>query len=123
MNLDCYRDALITIHDLLSQNNFLDTGFIDINDFSDALDKKYYSKALIHSSLIALIENGHIRAEISYADDAVEDAMIFGLTPSGASLLEKIKSRGTWDKMLPFLKSVGTSLLESAIEKLLFQIK
>lgn len=111
MYFNCIRDVLIAVKSAVSKNGFLDAGYIGIDNLQEFLQGKEYSPEMIANVLVDLSENDYIQAEIAYADDIVQDIMISGLTPSGYHLYELIRPKTTWEKILPYLKQMGSNFL------------
>lgn len=116
LNLNCVRDALITLENWLVLNDDLEFECLDLDEIRKSSDMLKYSKADIAYTLVILKEAGFIKMIADYGDNGVNELEVIRLTYQGHQFLDTVRPKDTWDKIYTIAEKTGHKSLTSIMD-------
>lgn len=116
LNLNCIRDALITLENWLVLNDDLEFVLIDLDEICKSSDMLKYSKPEIAYTLVLLNEAGFIKAIVSSTFEGIDELNVVRLTYKGHQFLDTIRPQSMWDKIYSISEKTGLKSISSIME-------
>ncbi len=112
LNPDCLREVLLTLENELTLNdNFKPVRYSSKKLLESNLNQSFDDKEIIYS-LIQLSKSGYIEMREVGADQYFA-AYITDITPLGHNLLNNIRPKSNWDKVLSVVKNTSNYSLSA----------